>query len=86
MTAAETTPLLQMTKKNTTTDMSQTKTITDIENTIDADDLRLISIAETKDADSPAFESLITRCKSLTARLRIQRIFHDKFKRKHYNK
>lgn len=75
-----------MTKKNTMIDMSQIQTIQDIANTIDSDDLRLISIAETKDADSPAFESLITRCKSLAARLRIQKIFHDKFKLKHYNK
>ena len=46
---------------------------------IDRDDLQLISIAENKDADSPAFESLITRCKSLAAKSRIKQIFHTKW-------
>lgn len=49
------------------------------EMTIDADDQRLIDIAETKQADSPAFESLITRCKSRAARSRIRKIFHEKW-------
>lgn len=47
---------------------------------IDEDDLQLISIAETKDADSPAFESLITRCKSLSARSQIKQILYNKWK------